>query len=54
MGSDPIIKMVFGPQGWKVNLARQMRDHHGASANWLAKRMGLNSGAYLRKLLTQG
>jgi REP element-mobilizing transposase RayT len=41
-------------QGWKVNLARQMRDHHGASANWLAKRMGLNSGAYLRKLLTQG
>ena len=41
-------------QGWKVNIARQMRDQHGASANWLAKRMGLNSGAYLRKLLTQG
>ena len=41
-------------QGWKVNLARKMRDRHGASANWLAKRMGVNSGAYLRKLLAQG
>lgn len=41
-------------QGWKVGLARQMRDRHGASANWLAKRMGVNSGAYLRKLLAQG
>lgn len=41
-------------QGWKVSLARQMRDRHGASANWLAIRMSVNSGAYLRKLLAQG
>lgn len=41
-------------QGWKIDLARQIRDHHGAGANWLAKRMGMNSGAYLRKLLAQG
>jgi REP element-mobilizing transposase RayT len=40
-------------QPWKLTLARRMRDNHGVPASWIARRMGFNSGAYLRKLLAQ-
>lgn len=40
-------------QAWKLTLARRMRDKHGAPASWIARRMGFNSEAYLRKLLAQ-
>jgi putative transposase len=40
-------------QAWKLTLARRMRDNHGAPASWIARRMGFNSEAYLRKLLAQ-
>lgn len=40
-------------QAWKLTLARRMRDNHGVPASWIARRMGFNSGAYLRKLLAQ-
>ena len=40
-------------QAWKLTLARRMRDNHGAPASWIARRMGFNSVAYLRKLLAQ-
>ncbi len=38
-------------QAWKVALARQVRDDHGVSTSWLARRMGFGSPSYLRKLL---
>lgn len=38
-------------QAWKITLARQMRDAHGMSTSWLARRMGFGSPSYLRKLL---
>ena len=38
-------------QAWKVALARQVRDKHGISTSWLARRMGFGSPSYLRKLL---
>ncbi len=38
-------------QAWKVALARQVRDAHGISTSWLARRMGFGSPSYLRKLL---
>ena len=38
-------------QAWKVALARQVRDTHGISTSWLARRMGFGSPSYLRKLL---
>ena len=41
-------------QAWKLTLARRMRDNHAVPASWIARRMGFNSGAYLRRLLTQG
>lgn len=40
-------------QAWKLTLARRMRDNHGVPASWIARRMGFNSVAYLRKLLAQ-
>lgn len=40
-------------QAWKLTLARRMRDNHAVPASWIARRMGFNSGAYLRKLLAQ-
>ncbi len=40
-------------QAWKLTLARRMRDNHGVPASWIARRMGFNSEAYLRKLLAQ-
>ncbi len=45
---------LIGPpkaQAWKIALARQVRDAHGVSTSWLARRMGLGSPSYLRKLL---
>ena len=38
-------------QAWKVSLARHVRDTHGISTSWLARRMGFGSPSYLRKLL---
>lgn len=38
-------------QAWKVALVRQVRDAHGISTSWLARRMGFGSPSYLRKLL---
>jgi len=38
-------------QAWKVSLVRQVRDAHGISTSWLARRMGFGSPSYLRKLL---
>jgi hypothetical protein len=38
-------------QAWKVALVRQVRDAHGISISWLARRMGFGSPSYLRKLL---
>ena len=40
-------------QAWKLTLARRMRDNHGVPASWIARRMGFNSEAYLRRLLAQ-
>ena len=37
----------------RVRLARNLRDKHGASTAWVAKRMRLNSASYLRKLLSE-
>jgi len=41
-------------QPWKLALARNLRDKHGASTAWIAKRLRLSSAAYLRKLLSEG
>lgn len=38
-------------QAWKIALAGQVRDAHGVSTSWLARRMGFGSPSYLRKLL---
>lgn len=40
-------------QPWKLTLARNLRDKHGASTAWVAKRMRLSSASYLRKLLSE-
>lgn len=40
-------------QPWKLALARNLRDKHGASTGWVAKRMRLSSASYLRKLLSE-
>lgn len=40
-------------QPWKLALARDLRDKHGASTAWVAKRMRLSSASYLRKLLSE-
>lgn len=40
-------------QAWKLSLARRVRANHGIPASWIARRMGFNSEAYLRKLLAQ-
>jgi REP element-mobilizing transposase RayT len=40
-------------QPWKLAMARNLRDKHGASTAWVAKRMRLSSASYLRKLLSE-
>lgn len=47
-------EQLFAPpkaQAWKVALARQLRDAHGISTSWLARRIGFGTPSYLRKLL---
>ncbi len=51
MGSDPLLHLAA--QQWNLALARNLRDNHGVPASWIARRMGFNSVAYLRKLLAQ-